>query len=86
MPKSGDGQELFCKVGVYPPTWGVEEMRLKRKADPRARRALQTMEKSLDFIQGVLESSLKGLSRGVEHGLEELSMNSGKQESLCYSK
>ena len=33
MPKCGNGQELFCKVGVFPSTWGVEEMRLKRKAD-----------------------------------------------------
>ena len=30
MPKCGNGQELFCKVGVFPSTWGVEEMRLKQ--------------------------------------------------------
>ena len=58
----------------------------EEEADPRLHRALQTMEKSLDFIQGALESSLKGFSGSVEHGLEELSMNSGKQKSLCYSK
>ena len=56
MPKSGDGQELFCKIGVLPSTRGVEEMRLQRKASTRPHRALETMEKSLDFNWGALLS------------------------------
>lgn len=56
VPKSGDEQEVYCKIGGLPYTWRVEEIKLQKKVGTRPHGSLEAMVRSLDFIQRALGS------------------------------